>query len=50
MTGPPEVPDATGPPEEYVIRPVGHVRGARPEPTDDQWGPVTATSRPSRCA
>ena len=30
-------------PEEYVIRPIGHVRGGRTEPIDDQWGPVTAT-------
>ena len=43
MTGLPEVPEVTGPPEEYVIRPVGHVRGGRTEPIDDQWGPVTAT-------
>ena len=40
MTGSPEVPEL---PEEYVIRPVGHVRGGRTEPIDDQWGPVTAT-------
>jgi tRNA (adenine37-N6)-methyltransferase len=29
--------------EEYLIRPVGHVRGGRTEPIDDQWGSVTAT-------
>ena len=34
--------------EEHVIRPIGHVRGGRTEPIDDEWGSVTATSELDR--